>query len=49
MNANTHLIKQGEISSYYDIDYTYYRDTQLDIEVAQGQLYQLTCSGKCNT
>ena len=35
------LIKQGEISSYYDIDYTYYRDTQLDIEMAQGQLYQL--------
>ncbi len=35
------LIKQGEISSYYDIDYTYYRDTQLDMEMAQGQLYQL--------
>lgn len=35
------LIKKGEISSYYDIDYTYYRDTQLDIEMAQGQLYQL--------
>ncbi|KGT47681.1 hypothetical protein [Acinetobacter sp. HR7] len=35
------LIKQGEISSYYDLDYTYYRDTQLDLEMAQGQLYQL--------
>lgn len=35
------LIKKGDISSYYDIDYTYYRDTQLDIEMAQGQLYQL--------
>lgn len=35
------LIKQGEISSYYDIDYTYYRDTQLDLDMAQGQLYQL--------
>ena len=35
------LIKQGDISSYYDIDYTYYRDTQLDLEMAQGQLYQL--------
>src|SRR5574344_777734 len=35
------LMKQGEISSYYDIDYTYYRDTQLDLEMAQGQLYQL--------
>ena len=35
------LIKSGEISSYYDLDYTYYRDTQLDMEMAQGQLYQL--------
>ncbi|WP_446893304.1 putative pilus system protein FilC [Acinetobacter sp. NS4_7] len=35
------LMKQGEISSYYDIDYTYHRDTQLDLEMAQGQLYQL--------
>ena len=35
------LIKQGDISSYYDIDYTYYRDTQLDMEMAKGQLYQL--------
>jgi hypothetical protein len=35
------LIKKGEISSYYDVDYTYYRDTQLDMEMAQGQLYQL--------
>ena len=31
------LIKKGEISSYYDIDYTYYRDTQLDMEMAEGQ------------
>lgn len=35
------LIKKGEISSFYDIDYTYYRDTQIDMEMAQGQLYQL--------
>ncbi|WP_180006091.1 MULTISPECIES: hypothetical protein [unclassified Acinetobacter] len=35
------LMKQGDISSYYDIDYTYHRDTQLDLEMAQGQLYQL--------
>ena len=35
------LIKKGEISSYYYIDYTYYRDTQLDMEMAEGQLYQL--------
>ena len=35
------LIKKGDISSYYDIDYTYYRDTQIDAEMAKGQLYQL--------
>ena len=35
------LIKKGEISSFYDIDYTYYRDTQIDAEMAKGQLYQL--------
>jgi len=35
------LIKKGEISSFYDIDYTYYRDTQIDAEMANGQLYQL--------
>lgn len=35
------LIKKGDISAYYDVDYTYYRDTQLDLEMAQGQLYQL--------
>lgn len=35
------LIKKGEISSYYDIDYTYYRDTQIDAEMSKGQLYQL--------
>ncbi len=35
------LMKQGDISSYYDIDYTYYRDTQIDAEMASGQLYQL--------
>ncbi|WP_171263011.1 hypothetical protein [Acinetobacter sp. ANC 4169] len=35
------LIKKGDISSYYDIDYTYYRDTQIDAEMSKGQLYQL--------
>ncbi|MGE8541108.1 MAG: hypothetical protein ACN6NX_07385, partial [Acinetobacter sp.] len=35
------LIKKSEISSFYDIDYTYYRDTQLDMEMANGSLYQL--------
>jgi len=35
------LIKKGDISAFYDVDYTYYRDTQLDLEMAQGSLYQL--------
>ena len=35
------LIKKGDISSFYDIDYTYYRDTQIDAEMAKGQLNQL--------
>jgi hypothetical protein len=35
------LIKKSEISSFYDIDYTYYRDTQIDMEMANGSLYQL--------
>ncbi len=35
------LHEQDDISSYYHIDYTYHRDTQLDLEMAQGQLYQL--------
>ena len=35
------LIKRGDISAFYDVDYTYYRDTQLDLEMAQGSLYQL--------
>ncbi|MDR8295417.1 hypothetical protein FPK78_22945, partial [Acinetobacter baumannii] len=25
------LIKKGVISSYYDLDYTYYRDTRIDL------------------
>ncbi len=43
------LMKQGEISSYYDIDYTYHRDTQLDLEMAQGQLYQLRVQENAST
>ena len=35
------LIKKGEISSYYDIDYTYYRDTRLDLAVEDGTINQL--------
>ncbi|ANF81133.1 hypothetical protein A3K93_02295 [Acinetobacter sp. NCu2D-2] len=42
------LIKKGEFSSYYDIDYTYYRDTQLDMEMQQGSLYQLRVQENAN-
>ncbi|MDC4843143.1 hypothetical protein NQ911_14380 [Acinetobacter baumannii] len=28
------LIKKGVISSYYDLDYTYYRDTRIDLALA---------------
>ncbi|WEH98728.1 hypothetical protein PYR77_00790 [Acinetobacter soli] len=35
------LIKRGEISSYYDIDYTYYRDTRLDLAIEDGTVNQL--------
>ncbi len=27
------LIKKGVISSYYDLDYTYYRDTRIDLRL----------------
>ncbi|MDF2419240.1 hypothetical protein GWP85_17270 [Acinetobacter beijerinckii] len=35
------LIKKGIFSSYYDIDYTYYRDTRVDSSLVNGQLYNL--------
>ena len=35
------LIKKGEISTFYDLDYSYYRDTQINAAVNQGSLYQL--------
>ena len=34
------LIKQGEISTYYDLDYTYYRDSRLDLAVQDGNIFQ---------
>ena len=43
------LMKKGEISSYYDIDYTYYRDTQLDLEMAQGSYINYVYKEKCFT
>lgn len=35
------LIKKGEISTYYDLDYTYYRDTQINQSYDGGRIYQL--------
>lgn len=35
------LIKKGDISTYYDLDYTYYRDTVIDASMDEGRLYQL--------
>ncbi len=31
------LIKKGVISSYYDLDYTYYRDTRIDLALEVDQ------------
>lgn len=35
------LIKKGVFSSYYDIDYTYYRDTRVDASMEDGSLRNL--------
>ncbi len=35
------LIKKGEISTFYDLDYSYYRDTQINAAMNEGNLYQL--------
>lgn len=35
------LIKKGEISTFYDLDYSYYRDSQINAGMNSGQLYQL--------
>lgn len=35
------LIKKGEISAFYDLDYSYYRDQQINAAMNDGDLYQL--------
>lgn len=35
------LIKKGEISTFYDLDYSYYRDSQINASLQDGDLYQL--------
>ena len=42
------LIKKGEISSYYDLDYTYYRDTRLDLGINDGMVNQLRIEEDAN-
>lgn len=35
------LIKKGDISAFYDLDYSYYRDQQFNAAMNDGNLYQL--------
>lgn len=35
------LIKKGDISTFYDLDYSYYRDSQINASMEDGALYQL--------
>ena len=35
------MIKKGEISTFYDLDYSYYRDTQINMAIDEGSVYQL--------
>lgn len=42
------LIKRGEISAFYDLDYSYYRDSQLNASLEDGSLYQLRVDEDAN-
>lgn len=42
------LIKKGVISSYYDIDYTYYRDSRIDASLQDGRLNNLRVEEDAN-
>ncbi|RLZ07832.1 hypothetical protein EAH57_10720 [Acinetobacter sp. 2JN-4] len=42
------LIKKGVISSYYDIDYTYYRDSRIDASMEDGRLNNLRVEEDAN-
>lgn len=35
------LIKKGEFSTFYDLDYSYYRDSQLNVGINEATVYQL--------
>lgn len=34
------LIKKGEISAFYDLDYSYYRDSQVNAAIENSEIYQ---------
>ena len=42
------LIKKGEFSTFYDLDYSYYRDSQINAGMNEGQLYQLRVDEDAN-
>ncbi|TCM60231.1 hypothetical protein EC844_13517 [Acinetobacter calcoaceticus] len=42
------LIKKGDISTYYDLDYTYYRDTVINWSADSSQIYQLRMDEDAN-
>ena len=42
------LIKKSEFSAFYDLDYSYYRDTQINAGMNEGQLYQLRVDEDAN-
>jgi opacity protein-like surface antigen len=42
------LIKKGEISGFYDVDYTYYRDTRLDLSIENNAVNQLRVEEDAN-
>ena len=42
------LIKRGELTTYFDLDYSYYRDSQINASLNEGQLYQLRVDEDAN-
>ncbi|MEG0486489.1 MAG: hypothetical protein RR575_00990 [Acinetobacter sp.] len=42
------LIKKNEFSTFYDLDYSYYRDSQINAGMNEGQLYQLRVDEDAN-
>lgn len=42
------LIKKGDFSTFYDLDYSYYRDSQINASIDDGSLYQLRVDEDAN-